>query len=114
MLCTSCGLFDHDVHINVSEEQLYGCWQKSGTEEYWRYNAGGTGVTWDEAEDVSESESNLTFTWSIREDELTHIFRGEMGNQAVPKVYTIKSISETTMQWEDDYGITCSFSKTNR
>lgn len=117
MLLAVCALFaacTHDDHITVKPEQLHGCWVKSGTQEFWRYRDDGTGVTWDEADDVAEEESNLTFSWTVREDELTHIFRGEMDNQAVPKVYTIKEISAQSMKWEDDYGITCSLTKTDR
>ncbi len=113
-LFASCGLFDHDVHITVSEDQLYGCWVVDGTQEYWRYNTDGTGVTWDESDDVSEEESNSTFSWGVREDELTHIFTGRMGNQAVPKIKVIKSISETSMQWEGDFGTPVNLTKTNR
>lgn len=102
LLATSC----IDEHTTVEPYQLHGLWQKFSTQEYWRYRADGTGVTWDESEDVSEEESNLTFEWSINGDELTHIFRGSLGNQAVPKVYTITSISSTQMKWEDDYGQT--------
>ena len=114
LLLTSCSLFEHDNHITVSDDQLYGCWVKDGSQEYWRYRDDGSGVTWDEAEDITEQESNLTYTWTVRGDELTHIFRGEMGNQAVPKVYTITAITYSTMNWEDDFGITHSFTKTDR
>lgn len=102
-LFASCSLFEQDNHITVSEDQLYGCWVLEGTQEYWRYRDDGTGVTWDEGEDVGEEESNMTYTWEVRGDELTHIFRGEMGNQADPKTYVIKAISSSSMEWED-YG----------
>jgi len=102
MLFAAC---NKDTHIHVDESQLVGRWVKSGTQEYWRYNTDRTGVTWDESEDITEEESNLTYTWSIDEDVLTHIFRGAMDNQAVPKVYTIKEITSTTMRREDDYGL---------
>lgn len=95
-----------DTHITVEPYQLVGLWQKFGTQEFWRYRIDGTGVTWDESEDVSEEESNLTYDWSIDGDELTHIFRGSLGNQAVPKVYTVTSISSSQMKWEDVYGQT--------
>ena len=102
-MLASCG--GKDNHITVSDSQMEGLWQKNNSQEYWRYNADHTGVTWDEAEDVSEDESNLTFTWSIAEDVLTHVFTGAMENQAVPKVYTVKEINGSYMKWEDDYGI---------
>ena len=100
------------VHINVSESQVVGLWVKSGTEEYWRYNSDNTGVTWDEGEDISESESNMRFTWSIEnEDELRMVSSGEMGNQFVPKSYTVIEVSPTTMKWEDMFGLTYTLNK---
>lgn len=105
---------EEEVHIVVNPDQLVGCWVKNGTQEYWRYLSDSTGVTWDEAEDVSEEESNLRFEWSVSGDVLTHIFHGEQGNQAVPKVYTVKGISPSSMSWEDDYGQQYTLIKVNR
>lgn len=102
---------DDTTHITVSEEDLHGKWLKTATQEYWRYNADGTGVTWDESEDIAEEESNLTYFWTIKGDVLTHVFTGEMENQAVPKVYTVTSISSSDMTWKDDYGMSFSFTK---
>ena len=106
---SSCG--SDSPALNVSTDQLEGLWLKKGSQEYWRYRADGTGVTWDEADDISEEESNLTFTFTINGARLTHIFTGEMGNQAVPKVYDITEITETTMLWKDDYSMTYRFTK---
>ena len=57
-------------------------------------------------------ESNLTYEWTLNGDRLTHVFHGAEGNQAVPKVYTVKEISESTMRWQDDYSMEYSFTKT--
>lgn len=104
LLLSSCNFFgSEETHITVNDDQMYGRWQKRGTQEYWRYKADGNGVTWDESEEIYEDESNLTFQWTLNGDRLTHVFTGEQGNQAVPKVYTIKEISATSMKWEDDY-----------
>ena len=54
---------------------------------------------------MTEEESNLTYTWTINGDVLTHVFTGAMANQAVPKVYTITAINDASMTWEDDYGM---------
>lgn len=105
---------EEEVHIVVTPDQVTGCWVKNSTQEYWRYLDDGTGVTWDEAEDVTEAESNLRFEWSVSGDVLTHIFRGEEGNQYVPKVYTVKGISPSAMSWEDDYGQQYTLIKVNR
>ncbi len=103
------------VHINVSEGQVVGVWVKNNTREYWRFDSDNTGVTWDESEDISESESNLRFTWEIaNEDELRMVSSGEMGNQFVPKNYTVTEISSTTMKWEDLYGLTSTLNKVSK
>jgi hypothetical protein len=72
-------------------------------------------VTWDESEDISESESNLRFTWEIaNDDELRMVSSGEMGNQFVPKNYTVTEISSTTMKWEDAFGLTYTLNKVSK
>ena len=109
ILLTSC--FDKETHIKVEESQIHGKWVKNATQEYWRYNTDHTGVTWDESEDISEEESNLIYEWSLNGDQLTHVFSGLQGNQAVPKVYTITAISKTGMEWKDDYGMTYQLTK---
>lgn len=111
MLFSSCFLFDKETHLDVAPGQLYGCWQKEATQEYWRYRADSTGVTWDESEDISEEESNLVYTWTINGDVLTHVFTGLQENQAVPKVYTVAAIDGTGMEWKDDYGMTYKYIK---
>lgn len=110
-MMSGCFLFDKETHINVDENQLYGKWQEGSTQVYWRYVSDGTGVTWDEGEDISEEESNLTYSWSVRGDVLTHVFTGIQENQAVPKVYTITEIDESHMLWKDDYGMTKTLTK---
>lgn len=102
---SACSWFEKDEHITVSESQLYGKWVKQSTQEYWRYNADHSGVTWDESEDVTEEESNLTYEWTVNGDVITHVFHGAQGNQSVPKVYTITEIDASHMTWEDDYGM---------
>lgn len=102
LLFTACQ--EEEVHLNVTPDQVVGCWVKNGTQEYWRYLEDGTGVTWDESENYTEEESNLRFLWSVSGDVLDHVASGEMGNQFVPKTYTIKGISPSAMSWMDDYG----------
>ncbi|MBR1783835.1 MAG: lipocalin family protein [Bacteroidales bacterium] len=107
----AAGCTPKESHIEVRPSQLLGLWQRSNTQEYWRYTENATGVTWDEADDVHEDESNLTFSWTLDEDRLTHVFTGMEGNQAVPKVYTITAISNTSMRWRDDYSMEYSFTR---
>jgi len=88
---------------------IYGKWQTA--KEYWVYNANGTGHTWDEADDVTESEAQQ-FVWEINGDALhiTHI--GEMGEQ-IPKDYTLIELSSTTLSYKDGYGKTFTFTKSS-
>ena len=111
MLMASCSLFEKENHLNVDESLLYGKWQEGTSQIYWRYLDDGSGVTWDEGEDISEEESNLTYTWTLRGDVLTHVFTGAQDNQAVPKVYTITEIDDSKMVWKDDYGLTKTLNK---
>ncbi len=113
MVITMVACGGNETHINVQEDQLYGLWRKNNTQEYWRYKSDGTGVTWDEGDDITEEESNLTYSWTINGDRLTHVFTGAQGNQAVPKVYTVTEISSTSMQWKDDYSMEYSLTKVN-
>jgi len=99
-----------------SSDLLVGKWKrpsvsKKGETGYdcYRYDANGSGVTWDTAEDVKESEAQ-TFTWTLDKDRLTVVHKGEMG-QVIPKVYTVKTLNSTTLSYEDDYGATFTFSK---
>lgn len=107
----AAGCLPEEIHIYVDPAELEGLWQKSDSQVYWRYNIDGTGVTWDASEDITEEESNLTFTWEVEVDELTMIFQGSEGNQAVPKVYTVTAIDGTSMSWKDNYGMTQRFNK---
>ena len=56
--------------LNFFADDITGRWVVEGTQEYWRFRSDGTGVTWDESEDISENESNLKFEWTLDEDEL--------------------------------------------
>jgi hypothetical protein len=114
MLLPAVGFFggcSDDPVLVFDPSELMGKWVVEGQQEYWRFRTDGTGVTWDESEDISEEESNLKFEWSLDKDELTCVFRGENENQAVPKVYRIREISSYAMKWEDIYGQTKRFRK---
>jgi len=114
MLLPAAGLFvgcTDDPVLDVDPRDLAGKWVVENTQEYWRFRDGGTGVTWDESEDIYEEESNLRFEWTLDRDELTCVFRGANENQAVPKVYRIREISASAMKWENIYGQTTRLKK---
>jgi hypothetical protein len=103
-LMFSCIEIEED---SFDESLLVGKW-KSG-ELFYKYNYDGTGATWDESDDVTESEAQ-EFTWTLVEAELTHIHVLEMGG-TVPKVYTVTKLTETALEYEDSFGTKFSFSK---
>ena len=91
---------------------LIGKWV-SGTEHY-KYISGGTGYTWDTADDVKEEEAQK-FTWSLEGMELTLIHEQEMQKvkttRAIPKVYTIITLTAEKLEYKDDFGKKFSFTK---
>ncbi|MBQ7280197.1 MAG: lipocalin family protein [Bacteroidales bacterium] len=98
---TSCnGLIENEESYNSSD--LVGKWRVVSSQEYWRYDSGGNGRTWDESQDVHENDETTTrFTWSISGDQLRHVFSGDDVNQAVVQDYTIKSLTSNTLRWND-------------
>ncbi|HKK80899.1 MAG TPA: hypothetical protein VJ909_01540 [Prolixibacteraceae bacterium] len=92
---------------SFDESLLVGKWE-SGT-LFYNYNYDGTGSTWDEGDDVTEEEAQ-EFTWTLVEDELTHIHIMEIGG-TVPKIYTVTKLTETTLEYEDGFGVKSSFAK---
>jgi len=79
-------------------------------DEFFRYDEDGSGVTWDTADDVTELEAQ-TFTWTLHGSQLTQIHTIEMGG-TVTKIYTLTSLTETTLTYKDDFGKVFSYSKT--
>ena len=98
----------------LMEEQVFnrsflvGKWQ-SGT-LFYKYLEDGNGGTWDTADDVTEAEAQQ-FTWTLVNDELTHIHILEIGGTGVPKVYTVTELTSTTLQYRDDFGASHTFTK---
>lgn len=103
-VATSCITeFEYDSSL------LIGKWV-SGT-EFYRYNEDGTGLTWDTADDVSEEEAQA-FTWTLVYSTLTHMHIMEIGG-VVPKVYTVTELTATSLKYEDEFGNTHSFTKSD-
>lgn len=95
---------------------LVGKWvlTKDGVQgtEFWRYDADGTGATWDTADDVSEDEAQA-FDWSLEGDQLTQIHKLESSAGVVPMVYTITGLTVSELDYKDDYGRKYVFTKVN-
>lgn len=88
---------------------LIGKWN-SGT-LFFRYDTGGSGVTWDTADDLTEAEGQ-EFTWVLDQSELTHIYLMEVSGGVITKIYTVTKLTSTVLQYKDDTsGDVYSFSK---
>jgi len=96
--------------VTYDQTFLTGKWQ-SGT-LFYKYFADGTGATWDTADDVTEAEAQA-FTWTLVKDLMTHIHILEMGGK-VPKVYTVTELTETSLKYHDDFGVSFSFTKVSK
>lgn len=104
IMLSSCG---KESDIEYDKALLTGKWQEETLFEV--YNADGTGYTWDEADDVKEEEAQK-FTWTLEGDDLTQIHIMEMG-ASVPKTYVVTNLTETKLEYRDDFGNIHSFTK---
>ncbi len=93
---------------SFDETLLIGKW-KSGT-VYERYDSNGKGATWDTSDGVTE-ELAQEFTWTLDKSDLTQIHIMELGQENVPKYYTVTELTSTTLKYKDDFGVSHSFSK---
>ena len=98
--------------ITFDQNLLIGKWVSTiapGT-EYYRYDTGGKGVTWDTADKVTEAEGQA-YTWTLVNAELTHIHIMTVGGGGVPKIYTVTELTATTLKYKDDFNKTFSYTK---
>lgn len=96
--CEKDDILNRDVPY--TDDDLMGKWVE-GT-EYWRFDSNHTGRTWDTADDVQEDdELNTVYTWNLDGNTLTVVFTGDEVHQAVPRTYTIKSLSSSSLTWND-------------
>lgn len=79
---------------------LSGEWKNGNLHQ--QYRSDGTGLRWDEADDVSHSEGQA-FSWVMDCNCLTMIFPMELGG-VVPKEYVVTFADEETLVYRDAYG----------
>jgi hypothetical protein len=79
---------------------IIGLWQSGSV--FYRYNDDYTGVTWDTADDVFESEGSK-FTWEVNKNRIIHYHKMEIGNAIIPKAYTINKLDLSNFIYKDDY-----------
>lgn len=109
----ACSMLNNNEDT-FEESYLYGKWQ-SGT-LFYTYSSNHTGTTWDEADDVYESEA-MHFEWELVNSDLTHIYVTEVNSDgtkaSIPKVYTVLTLTPSSLVYEDSYGKEFSFTKVN-
>ena len=115
----SCSL---GTEPTFQENDLLGLWKENGTEAFVRFTAekDSTGVykygcEWNEGEGVSESDltkyGNGRFKWKLVKADLTEIHLMENGGADIPKVYTVIKLTDTELQYKDDFKNVHSFQK---
>jgi hypothetical protein len=102
MLAALTGCGPSFPSISYDETLLYGEWQEGTVHDV--YKSDGSGYTWDTSDDIDESEAS-PFTWTLNNDQLlvTHTL---WNGTVVPKMFTITSLNEKYLTYEDSYGNT--------
>ena len=117
---TSC--FGSSEEPTFVENDLLGLWQETGTEAYVRFTSEKDdtgeykyGREWDESEDIFESDllpyGNGWFKYKLVKSDLTEIHLMDNGGAEVPKVYVVTKLTDTELQYKDNFGTTHSFDK---
>lgn len=89
------------LHVNEANEALItGLWQKDG-HVYYRFNADGTGHTWDVADDLTEDEAS-SFNWEVYDNAfmITHKLRLR---GIVPRYYELDRLNSFDLRFHDSY-----------
>ena len=106
--------------VKDPETMLVGYWQRANTREYVRFMRDNTemkdgyylGYEWNESQDVYETDlwdymyhGNSWFEWYTtvdkKDNKLTQIHLMDNGGADIPKVYTITTLTETTLSFTD-------------
>jgi len=117
---TSC--FGPSNEPDFVEANLLGLWQETGTEAYVRFTNEQDdkgeykyGREWDESEDIFESDlkpyGNGWFKYKLVKSDLTEIHLMDNSGAEIPKIYVVTKLTDTALQYKDDFGTTHSFDK---
>lgn len=88
-----------ELESEFDESLLIGKWVSETL--FYRYDNGGTGLSWDTKDDVSEQEAQ-PFTWTLVKSELTHIHILTMGG-GVPKIYKVTELNSERLSYQDNF-----------
>ena len=123
-LMNSCGMFPgQDTKTNYTPSDLNGTWTEEANPLcYWVYSLTKDdsgdyywGKTWDEAEDVYESDleyhGNGWFKWNITDNNLVQLHMMNISEATVPKTYTVTSCTSSKLVLKDTYGTSTTYKK---
>ena len=120
VVMTSC--FGPSNEPSFVEADLLGLWKEEGTEAYVRFTSEADetgeykyGREWNEDDDVYEEDllpyGNGWFKYKLVKSDLTEIHLMDNGGAEVPKVYIVTKLTDTELQYKDNFGTTHSFDK---
>ena len=95
---------------DIDANQIYGKW-RDGT-VYERYDSGGTGVTWDTSDDVTEEEAQ-PFSWTLNGTRLIQEHQSTDVSFVVFTQYNVTKLDANNFNYEDDYGFGHNFVRAN-
>ena len=118
---SACNLFG-GKDTSFSEGNLIGTWQEKGTESFVCFTterdstaAYKYGYEWNEAEDVFPEDlvkyGNGWFKWKLVKADLTEIHLMDNGGAKIPKIYTVTKLTDTDLEYQDDYKVKHVFQK---
>ena len=117
---SACSLFGNK-EVSFSESDLIGTWQENGTEAFVRFLTEKAdseykyGYEWNEAEDIFPEDlvkyGNGWFKWKLVKADLTEIHLMDNSGAEIPKVYTVTQLTDTDLEYKDDFGVKHAFSK---
>ena len=119
---SACNLFGGGKDTSFSEGNLIGTWQEKGTEAFVCFTterdstaAYKYGYEWNEAEDVFPEDlvkyGNGWFKWKLVKADLTEIHLMDNGGAEIPKIYTVTKLTDTDLEYQDDYKVKHVFQK---
>ena len=117
---SACSLFGNK-EVSFSESDLIGTWQENGTEAFVRFLTEKAdseykyGYEWNEVEDIFPEDlvkyGNGWFKWKLVKADLTEIHLMDNSGAEIPKVYTVTRLTDTDLEYKDDFGVKHAFSK---
>ena len=120
IVMTSC--FTPEPEVVFLEADLLGLWQEKGTEAFVRFTDEQDetgeykyGREWDESEEMEEEYlqpyGNGWFKYKLVKSDLTEIHLMDNGGADIPKVYVLTKLTDTELQYKDNFGTIHFFDK---